>query len=112
MTAQFTGKAALITGGGTGIGRASALALAAEGCSVTVCGRTARTLEETVKLVEAAGGVARAVRCDVSDEQSVREAVEAARAIAVASTSVSTAPASAVGVTSSQRPTTRPSGSI
>jgi NAD(P)-dependent dehydrogenase (short-subunit alcohol dehydrogenase family) len=40
MTAQFTGKAALITGGGTGIGRASALALAAEGCSVTVCGRT------------------------------------------------------------------------
>jgi NAD(P)-dependent dehydrogenase (short-subunit alcohol dehydrogenase family) len=80
MTAQFTGKAALITGGGTGIGRASALALAAEGCSVTVCGRTMSTLDETVKLVEAAGGTARAVRCDVSDEQSVRGAVEAARA--------------------------------
>jgi NAD(P)-dependent dehydrogenase (short-subunit alcohol dehydrogenase family) len=79
MAAQFEGKTALITGGGTGIGRASAVALAAEGCSVTVCGRTTSTLEETVGLVKAAGGTASSVRCDVSDEAAVRAAVEAAR---------------------------------
>jgi NAD(P)-dependent dehydrogenase (short-subunit alcohol dehydrogenase family) len=37
---QFAAKNALITGGGTGIGRAAALALAAEACTVTVAGRT------------------------------------------------------------------------
>ena len=78
MTQQFEGRAALITGGGSGVGRASALALAAEGCLVTVCGRTARTLAETVGLVEAAGGSARFVQCDVADERSVQAAVEAA----------------------------------
>ena len=78
MTRQFEGRTALITGGGTGVGRVSALALAAEGCLVTVCGRTAGTLEETVGLVEAAGGAARFVECDVSDERSVKAAVKAA----------------------------------
>jgi NAD(P)-dependent dehydrogenase (short-subunit alcohol dehydrogenase family) len=78
MTPQFDGRTALITGGGTGVGRATALALAAEGCLVTVCGRTASTLAETVELVVAAGGVARFVQCDVSDEASVQAAVEAA----------------------------------
>jgi NAD(P)-dependent dehydrogenase (short-subunit alcohol dehydrogenase family) len=77
MTPPFDGRTALITGGGTGVGRASALALAAEGCLVTVCGRTASTLEETVATIEAMGGAARFVRCDVSDERSVRDAVEA-----------------------------------
>jgi NAD(P)-dependent dehydrogenase (short-subunit alcohol dehydrogenase family) len=75
---KFAGKTALITGGGTGIGRASALALCAEGCLVTVAGRTASTLEETVRQVEAAGGAGRLVECDVTDEQSVRAAVKAA----------------------------------
>src|ERR1700726_496688 len=78
MALQFEKATALITGGGTGVGRASALALAAEGCSVTVCGRTTTTLEETVGLIESAGGSARFVRCDVTDEQSVLGAVEVA----------------------------------
>lgn len=78
MERQFEGTAALITGGGTGIGRASALALAAKGCLVTVAGRTVATLEETVRQVKAAGGVASFVECDVTDERSVRSAVDAA----------------------------------
>ena len=78
VTPELGGKAAVVTGGGTGIGRASAVALAAAGCAVTVAGRTIRTLDETVDLVRAAGGTARSVQCDVTDEQSVQEAVEAA----------------------------------
>jgi NAD(P)-dependent dehydrogenase (short-subunit alcohol dehydrogenase family) len=73
-------KTALITGGGTGIGRAAALALAAEGYSVTVAGRTAATLQETVKLVSEAGGQAKYVIADVHDEDAVRHAVEVAAA--------------------------------
>jgi NAD(P)-dependent dehydrogenase (short-subunit alcohol dehydrogenase family) len=77
-TSQFAGQHALITGGGTGIGRAAALALAAEGCTVTVAGRTQATLEQTVKLVAAAGGTARYAIADVHDEDAVRRAVEVA----------------------------------
>jgi NAD(P)-dependent dehydrogenase (short-subunit alcohol dehydrogenase family) len=77
-TPQFAGKNALITGGGTGIGRAAALALAAEGCTVTVAGRTQATLEQTVKLVAEVGGTARYVIADVHDEEAVRRAAEVA----------------------------------
>jgi NAD(P)-dependent dehydrogenase (short-subunit alcohol dehydrogenase family) len=78
MTDEFTGKTALVTEGGTGIGRASAVALAAKGCSVTVAGRTLGTLQETVDEIVAAGGQASLVACDVSDESSVVEAVKVA----------------------------------
>jgi NAD(P)-dependent dehydrogenase (short-subunit alcohol dehydrogenase family) len=79
MTApELGGTTALVTGGGTGIGRASALALAALGCTVTVAGRTLSTLRETVELITAGGGAARHVECDVSDEASVAHAVEVA----------------------------------
>jgi NAD(P)-dependent dehydrogenase (short-subunit alcohol dehydrogenase family) len=78
MTQQFAGKTALVTGGGSGIGRASALALAAEGALVTVAGRTAETLKETVRLIEATGGSARYVVADMTDESQVEKAVEAA----------------------------------
>src|SRR5690242_16006746 len=78
MARPFEGKRAFVTGGGTGIGRACALALANEGCFVTVAGRTESTLRDTVGLIAGRGGSAQAVKCDVTIESMVRSAVEAA----------------------------------
>jgi NAD(P)-dependent dehydrogenase (short-subunit alcohol dehydrogenase family) len=78
MSGALDGTYSFITGGGTGIGRASAILLAEAGSTVTVAGRTRSTLDEVVATIETAGGKARAVVCDVTDEESVRQAVEAA----------------------------------
>jgi NAD(P)-dependent dehydrogenase (short-subunit alcohol dehydrogenase family) len=73
---RFVDKVVLVTGGGSGIGRATALAFAAEGATVAVAGRSAEPLAETVKLVETAGGVASAVPADVTSEDDVVAMVE------------------------------------
>ncbi len=59
-------RVALVTGGGTGIGKATALVLAREGAKVVVTGRRKGPLEETVSAVESAGGKAIMVEGDVS----------------------------------------------
>jgi meso-butanediol dehydrogenase/(S,S)-butanediol dehydrogenase/diacetyl reductase len=76
MTRRFEGRVAIVTGGGTGIGRAAAIRLAGEGAAVTVTGRREERLQETVAAVEAAGGRALAATGDVGSEQDVARAVE------------------------------------
>jgi NAD(P)-dependent dehydrogenase (short-subunit alcohol dehydrogenase family) len=78
MTTRFSGRTALVTGAGSGIGRTTALAFAAEGAQVVVAGRTAASLDETVALIEARGGKALAVTTDVSRSDEVHALVEAA----------------------------------
>ncbi len=68
-------KVAIVTGGGRGIGKAIALALAAEGATVVVAARTRSKLEETVQEIESKGGRAKAIQTDVSDEKQVQQMV-------------------------------------
>jgi len=72
------GMAVLVTGGGSGIGRACAARLAADGAAVTICGRTEAKLEEAAKQIDAAaghGGRVQWIAADVTDEDSVQAAV-------------------------------------
>lgn len=71
------GKTAVVTGGSRGIGRAVAVALAAEGSGVAVvfAGNTAAAAE-TVRIIENAGGTAVAVQCDVADEAAVADMIK------------------------------------
>jgi NAD(P)-dependent dehydrogenase (short-subunit alcohol dehydrogenase family) len=68
---RFTNKVALITGGGTGIGRASAIMFASEGAKVVIGNRNEQRGEEVVKAIRDAGGEAIFVRTDVSKEADI-----------------------------------------
>jgi len=68
---------ALVTGGGSGIGRATALAFAREGAQVVVADRMQETARETVVQIEAGGGTAMAVAVDVSRSDEVEQMVDA-----------------------------------
>ncbi|HKM78643.1 MAG TPA: SDR family NAD(P)-dependent oxidoreductase, partial [Candidatus Bathyarchaeia archaeon] len=71
-------KVAIVTGGSSGIGRATAVALAKEGVRVVVAARRAKEGDETVRLVREAGSDGIFVKTDVSNEDDVRSLVEKA----------------------------------
>jgi NAD(P)-dependent dehydrogenase (short-subunit alcohol dehydrogenase family) len=71
---RFIGKHALVTGAGSGIGRAIAERLAAEGAGVVILEVREEAGEETATAIRAAGGVARVLTADVTDTESMRAA--------------------------------------
>jgi NAD(P)-dependent dehydrogenase (short-subunit alcohol dehydrogenase family) len=75
---SLSAKIAIVTGGGTGIGRGVALALAHEGAQVVICGRRKEPLDEVVQTIWRAGGNAAAVQADVSREQDVELVLQTA----------------------------------
>ncbi|QDZ12929.1 SDR family oxidoreductase [Devosia ginsengisoli] len=73
---EFPGKVALVTGAGSGIGKATALRLAAGGARVVVLSRTADEIEATRDQIVGSGGAALAVTADVSDASEMQTAIE------------------------------------
>jgi NAD(P)-dependent dehydrogenase (short-subunit alcohol dehydrogenase family) len=75
VNGRFAGRTVIVTGGGRGIGQATAQGFAAEGADVLVLGRTVADMEDTVAQITAGGGQAWLLRCDVTDEAQVDDAV-------------------------------------
>lgn len=75
---RLTGKVALITGAGQGVGRGIALALASEGAAIAVVGRTLDKLRAVVGEVEQRGARAVAIECDIKNNDALASAVQSA----------------------------------
>jgi NAD(P)-dependent dehydrogenase (short-subunit alcohol dehydrogenase family) len=78
QTPTFVGKVAFVTGAGSGIGRTTSLAFAQEGASVVVADVSEQGNKETARMIEELGGQALAVRCDVTQSEEVRAALDQA----------------------------------
>ena len=78
ISADLKDQVAIVTGASQGLGRAIAIALGANGAKVICLARNAEKLGETVRQIEAAGGVGEAVACDVTDRQAAADAITAA----------------------------------
>lgn len=74
---DLTGKAAIVSGAGSGIGRASAITLAKAGAKVLVTDINLESAKQVADEIDAAGGTAEALVCDISDEAQIRAAVAA-----------------------------------
>ena len=75
---RMQGKAAIVTGGANGIGRATALVLSEQGCAVTIADRDVETGEQVAAYIRAAGGRSTFVETDVSSEASINRLVATA----------------------------------
>jgi meso-butanediol dehydrogenase / (S,S)-butanediol dehydrogenase / diacetyl reductase len=75
MSMRFEGRNVIVTGGGRGIGRATARAFAREGAQVLVVARGEHELQQTVELIEHDGGNASFAVCDVADDTRIEEVV-------------------------------------
>ncbi len=69
-------KVAIVTGGGTGIGKAIGLALADEGAPVVVAARDLSRLEQAARDIESMGGKSKAIQVDISDHEQVKKMVD------------------------------------
>lgn len=76
LTADLKDQTAIVTGASQGLGKAVAMTLAANGAHVACLARSAEKLASTVAEIEAAGGSAEAVACDVTDRQGTADAVQ------------------------------------